>query len=249
MTFLYALLSVIFVSLLSLLGALFLVFERKLLEELVTYALALSSGILLGAAFLDVLPESLNKVNTDTVFLFVLVGIVTFFGLEKIITWHHHHADEEEELKREKPVAYLTLIGVGIHNFMDGLVLGISYLVSIPLGFITTVAIVGHEIPHELSDFVVLVYGGFSNKKALFWNFLSGLTATAGTLIVLFASQTVTAHTDFLLPFAAGNFIYIASSDLIPELHKKRQLPGSIIQLVLIIAGIAIIYFLKQNLH
>ena len=245
---LYAVLSVVFVSLLSLLGALFLVFERKVIENLVTYTLALSSGILLGAAFLDVLPEGLAKVNSDTAFIYVLTGIVVFFGLEKLISWHHH-ADEDKELKAEKPVAYLTLIGDGIHNFMDGLVIGISYLVSIPLGLITTVAIVGHEIPHELSDFVVLIYGGFSNKKALAWNFLSGLTATLGTLIVLFASQAITAHTDFLLPFAAGNFIYIASSDLIPELHKKRQPGASAVQLVLLILGIAIIYFLKQNLH
>lgn len=249
MTYLYAILSVVIVSLLSLLGALFLVFERKVIENLVTYSLALSSGILLGAAFLDILPESLEKINPNTAFLYVLVGIVSFFGLEKIITWHHHHADEEKMLKEEKPVAYLTLIGDGIHNFMDGLIIGVSYLVSIPLGVVTTVAVVGHEIPHELSDFVVLIYSGFTNKKALLWNFLSGLTSIAGTLIVLFASSAIVVHTDFLLPFAAGNFIYIASSDLIPELHKKRQLTASLIQLFLIIFGIIIIYYLKQSLH
>lgn len=242
----YSLVSVIIDSLLSLLGVFFLVLHRRTFDELITYTLALSSGILLGTAFLDLIPEGLTRIGNDS-FLYVIAGMISFFALEKVIAWHHH-ADEDidEKKQKEKPFAYLTLVGDGIHNFIDGVIIGISYVVSIPLGITTTIAIIAHEIPHELSDFTLLIYGGFSNKKALWWNFLSGLTSIFGTVLVLLLSKQIVSISGFLLPFAAGNFLYIAASDLIPELHKKGQVVTSVFQILLIILGVSIISLLIQ---
>lgn len=233
-----ALLSVSVVSLLSLLGASLIVFKKETLAEIITYSLAFSSGVLLGSAFLDLLPESVQRLSAAA-YPLVLVGIVVFFCVEKLISWHHHV--EGDEARAEKPVAYLTLIGDGIHNFTDGAVIGAAYLASFPLGVTTTLAVIAHEIPHELSDFLVLIHGGFSHRKALVYNFYSATTAIAGTLLVLFAATQYTSVEKYLLPFAAGNFVYIAASDLIPELLTKRKGTISVVQIVLLVAGVFLV--------
>lgn len=239
MTFLYALLSVVVVSLLSLLGALFLILRRKVFEQLITYTLAFSSGVLLATAFLDVIPESLSVIPQTTFYL-TLVGIVVFFAVEKFMHWHHHV--EGDNTDEEKVVAYLSLTGDSIHNFVDGVIIAASFIVSVPLGITTTLAVIAHEIPHELSDFTILIYGGFSNKKALFYNFLSALTAVLGTVVMfLVSTQIGNEVAKYMLPFAAGNFIYIALTDLIPELHKKRRLGTSLGQIALLLLGIIVI--------
>ena len=232
----WALISVVIVSMISLLGVIFISFKRKLLEEVITYSLAFSSGVLLGSAFLQLLPESVELLGSGA-YPLVLAGMVTFFCLEKIIHWHHH-VEGDEHHDDNKPVAYLTLIGDAIHNFADGAVIGAAYLVSIPLGITTTLAVIAHEIPHELSDFLILIHGGFSNRRALKYNFLSAVTAIAGTLLVLFMSAQSESIERYLVPFATGNFIYIAASDLIPELLKKRKGNSSVIQVILLLAGI-----------
>lgn len=246
MNSLFALLSVSIVSLLSFLGAFFLIFKKSLLHTFIDYALAISSGVLLGSAFLDLLPESVVSVKGLT-YPLVLSGIVFFFSIEKLMQWHHHVSGDHGG--EEKPVAYLSLIGDGIHNFIDGVIIGSAYLISLPLGITTTLAIVAHEIPHELADFSILLHGGFTPKKALLFNFLSALTAVAGTLAILVLSEKIIFVSPFLLPFAAGNFIYIAASDLIPELHKKHQARESVVQIVLLSFGILFIalsmYLLK----
>ncbi len=241
MNAIWALVSVILVSMISLLGVIFISFKRKLLEQVITYSLAFSSGVLLGSAFLQLLPESVELLGSGA-FALVLGGLVTFFCLEKIIHWHHHvEGDEHEHEDDSKPVAYLTLIGDAIHNFADGAVIGAAYIVSIPLGITTTLAVIAHEIPHELSDFLILIHGGFSNRRALKYNFLSATTAIAGTLLVLFMSAQSESIERYLVPFATGNFIYIAASDLIPELLKKRKGYSSIIQVLLLLAGIFLV--------
>lgn len=242
MVFLYAFISVIFVSLLSLLGALFLVFKRELIYKFITYTIAFSSGVLLASALMDLLPESLEEVPEAALPL-VLVGFISFFALEKLIKWHHHI--DEDHAQDEKSVAYLSLVGDGIHNFSDGVIIGAAYLISIPLGITTTIAVVAHEIPHELSDFTILLHGGLSSAKALWYNFLSALTAVAGTFFVLVATSAFTGLGSYFVPFAAGNFLYIAASDLVPELHKKRQLSTSFFQIVLLVAGVFTIVVLR----
>lgn len=246
MTFLWALISVIFVSLLSLLGALFLVLRRKIFEELITYTLAFSSGVLLATAFLDIIPESTHTIPTLAYYL-ILVGIVCFFAIEKFMHWHHHV--EGDHMESEKAVAYLSLVGDSIHNFIDGVIIAASFIISIPLGITTTLAVIAHEIPHELSDFTILIYGGFPNRKALFYNFLSALTAVLGTVVMFLVSTEIgNSVATYMLPFAAGNFIYIAASDLIPELHKKRKLGTSVGQIIILLLGILVIDFSMRHL-
>ena len=238
MTLWYALLSVFAVSLLSLLGAVLISIQRKTLEQIITYSLALSSGVLLGTTFFELLPEGV-ELFPDSVFLWTLVGFISFFCLEKMIQWHHHVEGRHDH--GDKPVAYLTLIGDGIHNFADGAVIAAAYLVSVPLGVTTTIAVIAHEVPHELSDFLILIHGGFSNKRALLYNFLSATTAIAGTILVFLATAQFADLERYLIPFAAGNFLYIAASDLIPELLTKRHGKTSVIQVAAMLAGISIV--------
>lgn len=238
MTSWYALLSVVFVSLLSLLGAMFITMGRKTLEQIITYTLAMSSGVLFGSTFFELLPEGV-ELFAEGVFFWTLIGFVSFFCLEKIIQWHHHVEGTHDH--KEKPLAYLTLLGDGIHNFADGAVIAASYLVSVPLGVTTTIAIVAHEIPHELSDFLILLHGGFSTKRALIFNFLSATTAIVGTILVLVVTAQFADLERYLVPFAAGNFLYIAASDLIPELLTKRHGRTSVIQVVMLIVGVSIV--------
>lgn len=234
----YVMLSVIFVSLLSLVGAILVTIQRKKLNSIITYALAVSSGVMLGATFFNLLPESIELLP-DAAFTWVLIGFVSFFALEKLISWHHHV--EGRHIHEEKPFAYLTLIGDGIHNFVDGAVIAGAYLVSVPLGVTTTLAVIAHEIPHELSDFMVLLHGGFSNSKALLYNFLSATTAIMGAVLVLLVSDRFDVLEQYLVPVAAGNFLYIAASDLIPELLTKRKGSESVWQIALLILGLLLV--------
>lgn len=235
MVFIYAIISVVIVSLLSLLGALFLVLNRRTFDGLITYTLAVSSGILLGSTFFDLLPQAHQGIG-DQAFALVVVGLIVFFSLEKIIKWHHCTDGEDCP---EKPLAYLNLVGDSIHNFLDGAIIAVAFLTNVPLGVTTTLAVIAHEIPHELSDFTILIYGGFTNQKALWYNFISALTSVLGCLFVFIFSKTVLTSSPYLIAFAAGNFLYIASSDIIPELHSKRNFMTSIIQTLAMIMGVA----------
>ena len=246
MVFTYALLAVTIVSLLSLLGAVFISLQRKFLDSFTTYMLAFSSGILLGTTFYDLIPEGYEGIQGAT-FTYVIIGFVTFFILEKLIHWHHHKEDIGGP-GAKKHVAYLTLIGDGMHNFLDGAIIAVTFLTSIPLGIMTTIAVIAHEIPHELGDFFLLTYGGFTNKKALWYNFLSAITAVIGTVFVFLFSESIVSVAPYAVGFAAGNFLYIAASDLIPELHEKRSVNTSIAQIVCLVGGIILMRVLTQFL-
>lgn len=239
MIWLSALSAVIIVSLLSLLGVLFLVLKESEVRKIIPYAVAASSGVLLGSVFLDLLPESLAINPEGTPFVLVLVGFISFFIIEKLLQWHHHIEGDHSDHAR--PVAYLTLFGDAIHNFVDGAVLAGAFLASPAIGLTTTIAVIAHEIPHELSDFLILIHGGFANGKALFYNFLSATTAIVGTLVVLWIASERTDMQMYLVPFAAGNFLYIAATDLVPELLKKRSIRESLIQLAVLGLGIVLI--------
>jgi zinc and cadmium transporter len=155
--------------------------------------------------------------------------------------------DHPEEHSNHKAVGYLSLVGDGIHNFIDGVIIGTSFLISVPLGVSVTLAVIAHEIPHELADFIILLHGGFSNKKALLYNFLSATTAIAGTVTVLFVSSIEQSLIPYLIPFGAGNFLYIAMSDLIPALHRPHSKWMSFIHIVLLILGVLLVYFLPSE--
>jgi zinc and cadmium transporter len=183
------------------------------------------------------MPEMIETgFGTETA-LVLIGGILVSFAVERFLQWRHCHVPTSKE--HPHSFAYMNLFGDSIHNLIDGLIIGGSYLVSIPLGVATTIAIIFHEIPQELGDFSVLIYGGIHKKKALMFNFLTALTAVAGALIALALGSIVEGATLLLVPFAAGNFVYIAGSDLIPELRKDTpELKKSALQLLSLIAGV-----------
>jgi zinc and cadmium transporter len=240
--YLYSIVSVLVVSLLSLVGVFALAVRIDRLKKFLLYAVSFSAGALLGDVFIHILPEVSNEFGfgIDTS-VFILVGIVTMFVVEKIIRWRHCHEPEcSSHKKNVKPFALMNLFGDGVHNFIDGLIIGVSYLVSIPLGLATTLAVVFHEIPQEIGDFGVLVHGGFSRGKALLFNLLTALVALAGVVVGVMVGNIAS----FVLPFAAGSFIYIAGVDLMPELHKERGLKNSLGQLFFFLLGIGIMLLL-----
>lgn len=240
----YALGSVLLVSLLSVIGLFTISLKENALKKLLIYFVSFSAGALFGDVFIHLLPEIVEESGfTLTVSLYILIGIVTSFIIEKIIFWRHCHMPITEHHVHR--YAFMNLFGDIVHNFIDGLILGAAYLVSIPVGIATTVAIILHEIPQEIGDFGVLLHGGFTRTKALFYNFITALTAVLGTLLALTLSQYLENMNMYLIPFAAGSFIYVAGSDLIPELHKgEGNFKTSCFQITAFILGIVVMLLL-----
>ena len=243
----YTMLSVLAVSAISLIGILSLPVSKKKLNRFLLYFVSFSAGALFGDAFIHLLPEAAEAGLTLKLSLYVLSGIVLSFFIERVIHWHHCHQSNGHHDNcdhHEEPLAYMNLFGDLIHNFIDGLIIGGSYLISLPVGLATTIAVVLHEIPQEIGDFGVLLHAGFSKAKALFYNFLTSLSAFLGAAIALIIGIKSESFSLFLLPFAAGSFIYIAGSDLVPELHKEKVISKSIIQLLFFLFGILIMFLL-----
>jgi len=241
---LYSLVSVVIVSLISLIGVLTFSLKEENLKKMLLYLVSFSAGGLFGDAFIHLIPQAAEKSGFGiSISFYILLGIVISFVVEKFFQWRHCHIPTSEE--HPHSFAYMNLFGDAVHNFIDGLIIGGSYLVGIPLGVATTLAVVFHEIPQEIGDFGVLIYGGFNKSKALFFNFSTALTAVFGAIVALSLGFLIENFVPFLIPFAAGNFIYIAGSDLIPELHKEE--PGllkSILQLTAFVLGVLILFSL-----
>lgn len=241
----YSLVSVVIISLISLIGVFTLAIKLEKLKKILFFFVSFSAGALFGGAFLHLLPESIEKFGfKNEIFLYLLSGIILFFVLEKFIHWRHCHILTSKD--HPHPFAIMNLMGDGVHNFIDGLVIAGSYIVSIPLGIATTIAVVLHEIPQEIGDFGVLIHGGFTRAKALLANFLTALTAVLGVLVSLLIGLRYGSYLVFLLPFTAGGFIYIAGSDLIPELHKECEASKSLIQLAGVLLGILVMMMLAH---
>ena len=244
-SWIYAIGSVLLISLLAFVGLFTLSLKKKTLDRILIYLVSFAAGALIGDAFIHLLPEIVKEVGfTLTVSLWVLVGMVSMFILEKFVHWHHCHHHSHENHSNIKPFAIMNLVGDGVHNFIDGLIIGASYLISIPVGIATTVAVALHEIPQEIGDFGVLIHGGFSRAKALLFNFLSALMAVLGVIVALTSSIYIPGIEKILVPLAAGQFIYISAADLIPELHKETDSKKSIFQLIWFIFGIIIMILL-----
>ncbi len=243
----YIILSTFLVSLLSFVGALGLFLKNDVLDRLLTVLVAFSAGAMMGGAFLHLIPEALELFPSGEIlqlFIYLLSGFTLFFVLEGFIQWHHHHAREHPNIM---PFSYLILVSDTLHNFLDGLVMAAAFMSSLNLGFITTLVISFHEIPQEIGDFGILVYGGFRKSKALLFNFLSALSAILGGVIGFLISEKVTGSTVFLLPFAAGNFIYIAASDLIPEIKEHhRNIRKALAHFFAFLVGVFLMWILKS---
>ncbi len=234
----YTIVSVFIVSLISLVGVFSLSIKIEKLKKILFILVSFAAGSLIGGAMIHLLPEAVDKLGFGlNVSLYFILGLLLFFILEKFVHWRHCHIPTSK--RHPHPLAYTNMIGDTFHNFIDGLVIGASYIVSIPLGIATTVAVILHEIPQEIGDFGVMIHGGFSRTKALAFNFLSALTAVLGAIAILIAGPWLKDYVVFLLPITAGGFIYIASSDLIPEMQKEVDPRKSFIQLISLALGIA----------
>ena len=247
---LWTLLSVILVSLVSLIGVFALFWKQKNRDEFLLLLVSLSAGTLFGGAFLHLLPEAVEESGfTLQVSILLLAGVLVFFLLEKFIHWHHCHTPTEQVSKHlahhPTHLAPLNLLGDALHNFIDGLVIAGSYFVSIPVGIATTIAVIVHEIPQEFADFGVLLYSGLSKTKALLFNFLSAGVAIIGAVVGLIIGAQSDSFIHFILPFAAGGFVYIAGSNLIPELHKECGLKDSFWHFFVLVIGLLIMLGLK----
>jgi zinc and cadmium transporter len=242
--FIYSLISVLIISLISLIGIFTLSLKESTLRKYVFVFVSLALGALLGDAFIHLIPEALEETGDPTkVFLFVIFGIFIFFVLEKVLHWHHHLDDAENHTK---PVGKMILISDGFHNFLDGVIIGASYLVSVEVGIATTIAVMIHEIPQEIGDYGVLIHAGYTKARALFLNFVSALLSAVGVILVFILGETLEGVLVWFLAVAAGGFIYIALSDLIPELHnhseEKQNFGHTFVQIFVAIVGVLIMY-------
>lgn len=234
-TFIYSFISVLIVSLVSLIGVFALSIKEDILRKYIFVFISLAVGALLGDAFIHLIPEAFEHVANDMqVSVLIIVGVLIFFTLEKFLHWHHHGEDTEEI----HPVGKLILFSDGVHNFIDGIIIGVSFLVSVPVGIATTIAVILHEIPQEIGDFAVLLHSGYTKKRALWLNFLSALCAILGMILAFVLGEAGEAFSLWILPVAAGGFIYVAVADLIPELHKTKKTKHSALQIVAVIAGV-----------
>ncbi len=232
----YAIISVLAISFISLIGVATLATREHLLRKYVFLFVSLAVGALLGDAFLHLIPESIEELGSTTlVGVLIMIGILLFFIIEKVLHWHHHGLDEENHTH---PLGKMILISDGFHNFIDGVIIGASYMVSIEIGIATTIAVMLHEIPQEIGDFGVLLHAGYTKTRALFLNFLSALTALIGLGVVVLLGAYAETLTLWMLPIAAGGFIYIAIADLIPELHKTKHRGFALLQGVIVVIGV-----------
>lgn len=236
-TYLYTAGSVIVVSLVSLVGLTLFSLREDLLRKYTFVLISIAVGALLGDAFIHLIPEALEEAaNPLLASICIVGGLLFFFVIEKFLHWHHHGEDQHDHDLH--PVGKLVIFSDGVHNFIDGIVIAASFMVSIPLGIATTIAVLLHEIPQEIGDFSVLLHAGYSKAKALWFNFLSALTALLGALVFFLLGSVVEAHMHYALAITAGGFIYIAVADLIPELHKTKNAKHSFYQLVAVVVGV-----------
>lgn len=239
MTFIYIIISTVLISLASLVGIFFISIKQDLLRKVIVNLVTFATGILLGGALLHLLPEAFaSNINAS---FWVLLGIILFFVLEKFLFWRHCH----DGICTIHPVRYLNLIGDGIHNFLDGTIIAAAFVANTKLGITISIVALAHEIPQEIGDFGILVYGGFSKSKALFYNLISALTCVLGGALAYFFAAKIENLTSILIAFAGGNFLYMALVDLLPEFKRTETVKGAAIQLSLLCFGIILMWVLK----
>jgi zinc and cadmium transporter len=243
MVYVYIFGSVMLVSVVSLVGVVLLSLREAFLQKVLSVFIALAAGALLGDAFIHLIPEALAETeHGHEVGLLVIGGIVTFFLIEKYLHWHHH--GDDTAASHVAPVGKLAIFSDAIHNFIDGIIIAASFMVSIPVGMATTVAVLLHEVPQEVGDFAVLLHAGYTKAKAVFWNFLSALAAVVGAATFVLLGDTSKELTHIFVPFAAGGLVYIALVDLIPGLHKEEGAGKIWLNTVFLIVGVLSMFLL-----
>lgn len=247
-TLIYIIIFTFLASILGLMGGVLLLTRKKLSHNVTHGLAAFAAGSLLGAAFLDLLPEAFHHMEElgvvdfeKTIFLYTLGGILFFFFLERFIHWfHHHHRSHDNDAI--KPVVPLIVFGDGVHNFIDGVVIAATFMVDIRLGIITTLAIIAHELPQEVGDFGLLLHQGIKRRKVFLYNLFSQLTAVVGGVLTYFIGKSIEGILPFFIALTSGFFIYIALSDLVPDIHSENRKGFALFESVLLAAGILVIY-------
>ena len=234
------LISLIADSLLGLIGVFSLFIKEKYLKFISKYLVSFAAGALFAGTFFHLLPESFEKLDIKTSFITLTISFIFFFLLERILSWHHCH----EEKCKVHPFSYLILLGDGIHNIIDGIIIAATYLIDINLGVITTLLIILHEVPQEIGNFGAAIYGGLKRNRAILFTFLAQLSCIIGGIIAIFFLKEELLG--YLLSIAAGSFLYISTSDLIPELHKEPNFKKSIKSFILFVLGLLLIALFKH---
>lgn len=254
--FLYIIVFTFIGSVASLAGGLVLVAKKGLISKVSHYLYSFAAGVLLGTAFFDLLPEAIEEtehlaeegiVFNHDIFLWTFIGVIVFFFLVRFLHWFHHH---DAYFKGEKGQTIpLVIIGDTVHNFIDGVVIAASFFVSVPLGIITAIAVAIHEIPQEIGDFAILIKKGLSRKKVIFINMLSAAASLVGAVLMFLVGESIESILPIFLALTAGFFIYIALSDLVPEIHKEDNQKVAFIEACLLVTGAFVVYFLASMLH
>lgn len=239
-------------------ASVFLLISNETRQRLLPHLLSFAIGALLGAAFLALLPHAIEGPGIEDphkLMMAVLFGVLGFFLLEKMVLWRHCHAHDCEahidvhEHGRQQAAGAIVLIGDGLHNFIDGILIAAAFLVDFDLGVVTALAVAAHEIPQEIGDFVVLLHSGYSRGKALLYNLLSGLGTVGGGVLAYFGLSGLEEYLPYVLAIAASSFIYVAAADLIPTLHKRTELRATLQQMLLIVSGVGVIHYAHSTLH
>lgn len=246
--YIYAFASVIIVSFISLIGIFALSLREDFLKKIIFLIVSLAIGALFGDALIHLIPEAFEKIeNSAFASLMIISGILSFLVLEKFLRWHHGHGHGSHGGHKEdliKPLGAMVLVSDSVHNLIDGIIIGASYLISIEIGIATTIAIILHEIPQEISDFGLLLHAGFTKTKAIIVNFITALFAIVGVGVAFLIGENSEIFVPAMLAFAAGGFLYIAGSDLVPEFQKTSDLKQTFLQLIAILVGIGLMFVL-----
>lgn len=240
----YILISLLIISAISLIGALYFAVGEKALNRSLPWLVAFAAGALLGVGLLDLIPEGLATIGNVTLY-YTASGIILFLLFEQVLHWHHEHHHDCDECENKKVMGYSVLVGDGFHNFLDGVIVASAFLVSIPVGIATATAMILHEIPQELGDFAVLIHSGFGKSKALWWNLLSALVAVIGGLAAYLSLQSIQQVVPYIVAIGAGGFIYIALVDLFAELKTGKYLLARFGQVAVLILGIIAMLLVK----
>ena len=244
-----------FVSALA--ASVFLLLDERRRSALLPHLVSFATGALLGAAFLGLVPHALESIGpggAHRVGMGLLLGVLTFFLLEKFVLWRHCHDDPCEmhspsHSARDAASARMILVGDSFHNVLDGVLVAAALMTDPRLGIVTALAVAAHEIPQEVGDLAILLHGGYSRRRALSLNLLTSLTSVAGGVIAYFALGTALQLLPYALAFAAASFIYIAVADLIPGLHRRVDMRAGLEQVLFIGLGVAIVYFTHAQMH
>jgi zinc and cadmium transporter len=243
-TFFWIVIFGFLMSCIALVGSLTLMLKRETLDRILLPLVAFAAGSLIGGAMFHMIPAAVEEMQNSTeTYVWLAAGFTVFLAFEQFLNWHHSHSQSPDD---RQPLTYLILIADGLHNLIGGLFVGASFLVSTRLGMVAWAVAAAHEVPQELGDFAVLINGGWPTKKALIYNFISALTFPIGGVLVYAASASL--DVVFLVPFAAGNFLYIAAADLIPEIRKAHGVKANVIHFAAFVTGLAVLLAFQWQL-